>query len=155
MVHWEESVAIMRRLRDAYATATILRNMSELVMRQGDYPRAASLIWEGLSLSWDHGLTAITATNLRAAAGLAAVMGQPERSARLYGAIEPFCQVAGAPVPAPRLDPIAGGEAKVRAMLGTATFTAERQTGARYSPAEAMSEALDVLVRPAVAGRSR
>ncbi|MEJ7762367.1 MAG: tetratricopeptide repeat protein, partial [Thermomicrobiales bacterium] len=151
MVHWEEAIAIVRRLRDAYATATILWNMGELVVRQGDYPWAISLIREGLCLSWDHGLTTVTAANLRAAAGLAAVMGQPERSARLYGAIETFCQMVGTPVPDPHRDPIAGGEANVRAVLGTATFAAERRTGARYSPAEAMSEAMEVLVRPAVA----
>jgi hypothetical protein len=75
-------------------------------------------------------------------ASLAAVSGNYERAARLYGAAEAFCDTVGVACPDSRDDVIAHGELTARAALGDDTYAAALARGRRWSPDEAVAEAL-------------
>lgn len=138
----EDSLVIVRRLRDAYAIAADLYSLGVVITHVGDYSRAEATLRESLTVSREHRLDANVAGVLRALASLATAMGNPERAARLYGAVEAFCDTVGVAYPDPSDDVIADGELTARAVLGDAAFAAARAQGRGWSTDQAVAEAL-------------
>jgi hypothetical protein len=89
---YEESLVIFRAVGDKALTALGPHNLGGAALHQGDALRAAACFAEGLALSREIGSRLGSrygiAMNLAGMAGVAAAQGQPDRSARLFGATD-------------------------------------------------------------------
>ena len=127
-----EGLSSARSRGDTLCTYVAHYNLAQLAISRGDLGLAAAALEEGVGLS---GLTkdrANFAHFLDALSAVAALRGEPERSAVLIGATEESLQEVGAPVynfyaPDPSLKERASAEA--RAALGDAAFERLREQG--------------------------
>ena len=122
-----------------------------MAMDAGEPSRAAGFFRDGLAVAWDHRHPFGVAEALDGVAGVAAVLGQPERAARLLGAAEARREATDM-----ARTMIASIEherhvAATRAALGEAAFAAAYAGGRALPLEEAVAEALacaDLAVVP-------
>jgi tetratricopeptide (TPR) repeat protein len=101
----EETLALFQQAGDLRGIARELTDLGEIARREGDFAQATSLLTQALSQLWqirDRFSIAFVLENL---ASLADSQGNPERSARLFGAGEALRELIGMPLQAiDRLD---------------------------------------------------
>jgi hypothetical protein len=137
----EESAAISRHIGNVASLGTPLGFLAHIALRRGDSSEARGLFEESLRLhkGWHKwGL----AWRLEGLAGLAAMEGEPDRAARLYGAAEALLASVGAKLH--WIDRL-GYEAYVamaREQLGKAAFARAWAEGRAMTAEQAMAYAL-------------
>ena len=85
-----------RAQRIAWLEPNLLGHVAGAATDLGDYARAATLYPESLRLVWESGDRRLFAGVLAGFAGLVAACGQPERAARLCGAVAGLIEAVGA-----------------------------------------------------------
>jgi predicted ATPase/transcriptional regulator with XRE-family HTH domain len=96
----EESLALFQRTGDPRGIARQLMELGDFARREGDFVRATTLLTQALSQLWqirDQWSLTFVLDNL---ASLANAQGNPERSARLFGAAEYLREAIGMPLQA-------------------------------------------------------
>ena len=136
-----EGLSSARSRGDTLCTYVALYNLAQLAISRGDLGLAAATLEEGVGLSGHTKDRANLAHFLDALSAVAALRGEPERSAVLIGAAEESLREVGAPVynfyaPDPSLKERASAEA--RAALGDAAFERLRQQGRAVTFEEAV-----------------
>jgi DNA-binding CsgD family transcriptional regulator len=126
-------------------TATALSNLGGAVLHQGDARRAAAYFAEGLTLSRELGNRPDIAFNLAGMAGVAAAEGQPQRSARLFGAAEAVFDAIGLVLEPQDRAEYDRNAAVARAHLGADAFAAAWEAGRTMTIEQAIAEALEPL----------
>ncbi|CAA9386876.1 MAG: hypothetical protein AVDCRST_MAG22-319 [uncultured Rubrobacteraceae bacterium] len=127
---------------DTLCTYVALYNLAQLAISRGDLGLAVRTLEEGVGLSEHTRDRANLAHFLDALSAVAALRGEPERSAVLIGASEESLREVGAPVynfyaPDPTLKERAAAEA--RGALGDAAFERLREQGRAMTFEEAVS----------------
>ena len=127
-----EGLGSARSRGDTLCTYVALYNLAQLAISRGDLGLAARTLEEGVGLSGHTKDRANLAHFLDALSAVAALLGDPERSALLIGAAEESLREVGAPVynfyaPDPSLKERASSEA--RSALGDAAFGRLREQG--------------------------
>jgi non-specific serine/threonine protein kinase len=137
-----ETLGLARKLDDNWVLGWALTHAANVPFLQADYPRAAALYREGLAvLSRIRAIWGMDAC-LYGLAGVAGEQGQPERSARLFGAQEALRTALGTLPQYPSGTGPLGGLAKARAVLGDEIFDALAAEGQAMSLEEAVAYAL-------------
>jgi serine/threonine-protein kinase PknK len=85
--HAAEAVRRQRALGYSWALGDTLRILGDVALAQGDHAGAAAAYRESVELTHQHGDRRFLTNALSGVAAVAAVQGQAERAARLYGAI--------------------------------------------------------------------
>ncbi len=93
----QDCLTIYRRRMDKAGIAMVAGNLAVMVFRQGDYAAARSLVMESLELFRELGEMRGMASDLQLLGILAAIGGQPERAARILGAVEAIRETIGVP----------------------------------------------------------
>jgi hypothetical protein len=95
----DQSLSILRELRDNYVIAMVLGNLATLAFEQGDLTRAAELHRECLRVCVELENRQAIAGSLEGLASVLAAQQGRLQAARLYGAAEALREAAGAPLP--------------------------------------------------------
>jgi hypothetical protein len=139
-----ESVAIYREQGDPFGLATPLGYLGYLSLRQHDYVAARNYFGESLELMLQNGNPWMVAWRLEGFAGLAALQGQVERAARLFGATEAaLSAVHGTFDAVDRMD-YERHVAAARDQLGEEAFAAAWAEGRAMTLEQAVAYALEV-----------
>ena len=137
---FEESLAIMRELQHGNGTADALYDLGNVTYEQGDYQDARKMFEEAMAIRRERGDRRGVVSSL---AGLAAVLGNSVRAARIWGAAERIQTEIGAPFSPnerPRYD---ARVSAVRAALGDdAAFDHAWQEGRALTLEQAVELAL-------------
>jgi predicted ATPase len=143
---FEDALRRQRALGFTWGAVQSLRGLGDLARDRGDDGEALGRYRESLSLATDLGDRKYAADALAGIATIAAVRGQPERAARLLGAVEALRMLTGAAVfPADRA--VAGRAlAAIRAGLGNAAADAAQAAGRALALEEAVAEALALAI---------
>jgi non-specific serine/threonine protein kinase len=141
---YEEAQAIWRELGCSFELVCVTTNLGVTAQAQGDIARAAAQYRESLVLLETVGETWMIEELLAVVAALAAETGDRERAARLIGSTDRLLEAIGV-----ELAPFVRvfyerARSRVRHELGEDLFTAERETGQRWTRTQARSEAYDV-----------
>ena len=141
----DEALAIFRREGSPHGAGVVLSDQSAIAFKRGEYALAAKLWQERLGIAWN-------VWDLRWAleglAEIAAVRGEDERAARLFGALDALCERLGIAKRPPFMPGYAVGVEKVRSALGEAAFAAAWEEGRRLSPEAARAAAAEVAHAP-------
>jgi len=89
----EEALALGQKAEDDYTTILSRALGAVAALGLGDHHYARELCKEGVQLSWRQNMRRHTAVHLHVSASLASSLGQPIRSARLWGAAEALYEV--------------------------------------------------------------
>ncbi|MGH2616202.1 MAG: LuxR C-terminal-related transcriptional regulator, partial [Thermomicrobiales bacterium] len=119
-----------------------LYNLGQVAALRGDTRRGTDLFAEGLALLHDLGARRGQGHCLTGLATMAAILGQPERAARLFGAAEALLAAAGVTMEPVDLAVCEPHRNAVRAELGTEAFAAAWNAGAALPPPQAIADAL-------------
>jgi predicted ATPase/DNA-binding SARP family transcriptional activator len=138
----EERLVLSRELGDSGLLIHVLGRMGHLMRDEGDYARAHSLYQESLVLRRELGDRIALAQSLEDLAALAGRERQAERSIRLLGAAEAFCETLGARPPVAVPEEYERTVAEGRAALGEAAFAAAWAEGRAMSIEQAIEYAL-------------
>jgi hypothetical protein len=95
----------------------------------------------------EHGFDALAAVAIRNLGTLAAIAGEHDRAARLFGAADAFALATGVPAPRPGDDIAIDTEGPARRTLGDERFAAARRAGAALTAEAAVTEAMRVTIR--------
>jgi predicted ATPase/DNA-binding CsgD family transcriptional regulator len=144
-----ESLALSRELGDRRTMSLSLVSLGSLAGDQGDYAVARELFEEGLALCRESGYKYGTVWGLAGFARLAQAEGQPQRAARLLGALEALHERTGTrPQPRERAW-VERTRREARAQLDAAIFNAAWETGRQMPLDEAIAFALQKTAEPA------
>jgi DNA-binding CsgD family transcriptional regulator len=138
----------------AWLASLSLHQLGEVAAMRGRTAAAATYYAESLACS---GPLENLVCKLVATARLAAVGGQPQAAARLFGAAEALADIIGYARRPPEQGRLDRDAAIARAALGDASFKAARATGKALSTDQAVAEAravLTLLAAPAPPGTS-
>jgi tetratricopeptide (TPR) repeat protein len=138
----EERLAICRKLGNSDLLVHALGALGNLERGEGDYARARALYQESLCLRRELGSLFALAQSLEDMAVLAGRERQAERSIRLLGACEAFCETLGARLPVAVVEEYERTVAEGRAALGEAAFAAAWAEGRAMSLDAAAAYAL-------------
>jgi non-specific serine/threonine protein kinase len=136
-----ESTAVCDAEHVGWPTALNLSLMGEIAADQGELDRAETLGREGLRRAWDIGERRYFAGALAGLARTVAARGDPERGARLYGAVDAVLEATGANLPLTALLSFESARAAVRATLGEAGFAAAWGAGRAMPLPDVLAEA--------------
>jgi non-specific serine/threonine protein kinase len=139
---FEEAMDRFRRGGIAWGIPTSLHQLGEVAAMRGDTTAAAAYYAESLAGS---GARENLVGKLVATARLAAVDGQSEAAARLFGAAAALADSIGYVRRRPEQERLEGDAAVARAALGDAGFEAIWVTGRALRDEQAVAEALAVL----------
>jgi non-specific serine/threonine protein kinase len=139
---FRESLALFREVNDVRSTAAAILNLATLMYDRGDAGPAGGLFKESLSMlkRSEHRHDIIEC--LEGSAGVAAMLDQPRRGARLFGAAQAVREAIGSPVPPynrGRYDHILES---ISAQLDPKTLASELAKGKEMSQDEAIEYAL-------------
>jgi hypothetical protein len=148
-VRHEEALALARQAGRIDVEACQLGNLGNVARQQGDLIRATVLQRQALELRWALGQRRQIAITLEDLAGIAGVMGQARRAARLLGAATGLRETTDAPQPVPERAATEQAVARARAVLGEEVWAAAFRAGRALSLEEAIVGALE---RPAPDG---
>jgi predicted ATPase/class 3 adenylate cyclase len=142
--YYEEALTIVREMGDMLLLVSNLHNLGQVALRRGDPERAAALFREGLALARHAGTSGVYwAESVAGMAAVAAQHGQPERAARLLGAVRAAQDASGvqmAPVDQAAFD---GCVATARSRLNDGAFSAAWAEGNAMSLEQAVADALE------------
>ncbi len=145
---FEEALSVARETGDEPFIADALANLGTVALRVGDYPQSAALYQQSLALNGALANREGIAEDLAGLAAVASLLGQPERAARLCGAVEALREARNISLPPLRrteYDRTVGG---ILAHLDDAAF-AEAWAQGRAMPLEqAIEEALETKDEP-------
>lgn len=142
--YYGDSLALFRELNNRQRAGLVLQNLGHVVYHGGDYPRAKKLYEEALILEWSQMDRTGTAGALVWIARVAAMLGEPEKAARLLGAAEVVFEATGFHWHPADLPQYRENVENVLAALGEEAFTS------CWAEGRAMS--LDEIVEYALAG---
>jgi tetratricopeptide (TPR) repeat protein len=142
---YEEALALNRRQGTASNIAVNLLNVAMVAIGRGAADRARPILVEALAIADRIASKAAMRAALDVAAGLAVILGEWERAARLYGAADVRLErmkIQRETADEAFLAPLI---AKARGALGDAAFAAEDARGRALSDQEAMAQACSWL----------
>ncbi|MCC7371963.1 MAG: XRE family transcriptional regulator [Chloroflexi bacterium] len=148
----EESVRQFRALGDIRFGAVAETYLGIALLRLGERERSAVALKAGLEAMWAVGDRAYLLPSLTTLALVAALTGQPDRSARLLGGVEAVAEALGAtlaPVNRVTRDEVL---AVIRTHLDPSTLDVNREAGRALAIHQVMVEALAVADEAATAG---
>jgi predicted ATPase len=133
----------VRELRDSASIAEALRYLAVVVRQQGHYQAAMELLKESVVIGLDLEEEGLLISWVASSAGLIAAREQPERAARLFGAVEALLSARGI-----ILDPLERATydldvAMVRARLDEAVFAGAESCGRAMTLEQAIAYALE------------
>ncbi|MBM4421958.1 MAG: tetratricopeptide repeat protein [Chloroflexi bacterium] len=137
-----EAVRIAREIGHKHSASAALETLGSIALAQGDAAAAQQQFHDGLMLQYDLKDMRCISSLLRGCACLAAALKQPDRAARLLGAVEALWDGIGArPAPA---DHAAWEREAVaaRAQLDESTFNAARDEGRAMTMDQAIEFAM-------------
>jgi len=144
----EEALAVARATGDELFIAEALAQLGTVALHAGDSGQATALYQQSLTLIWTRGYRECIAEDLAGLAATARLLGQPERAARLFGAVEALREVSGIRLsPLPRADYDRAVEG-IRAHLDEATFAQAWEKGRAMPLEQAIAEALATQDEP-------
>jgi non-specific serine/threonine protein kinase len=141
--YYEEALGLYRELGDTRWIAGTLLNMGIAVFDQGDYCRAGQLHRESLPMFVALGDRQALPESLGGLAEVHWVLGQPQRAAQLFGAIETLREATGVPLADVYLPAHLRLLDEIRAQLGADAFAAARASGQTMTLEQAVALALD------------
>src|SRR6266568_6205067 len=123
--------------------ANALAHLGTVALRMGDYTQSAALYQQSLALNREQANRDGIVEDLAGLAEVASLLGQPERAARLLGAVEALREVSGI-----RLSPLRRAEYDrtvegIRAHLDQATFAQAWAQGRAMPLEQAIAYALE------------
>lgn len=139
----EESLEVFREADFKPGIVESLACLGLVACKQGDYAEAQALQKESLELSLTLGDKHSVAGSIEGCARLAAVGGEIERAAWLWGAAEGFREQIGAPLPPSRRIEYAQGLKAARGQMGEAAFKAAWNKGRKMTLQQALAYALE------------
>jgi predicted ATPase/DNA-binding SARP family transcriptional activator len=138
---YEESLALYHQLEHRGAAAIVLHNLGYVAQHQGSPQRALVCFAEALAEHITHGDRQNIGHCLGGIAGMAALLGQPEQAARLFGAADMlFLRIGTSIWPVDKVEYDSNLEA-VRARLGENAFAAAVAAGRALPLEQAIAEA--------------
>ena len=144
----EEALAVARATGDELFIAEALAQLGTVALHVGDSGQATALYQQSLTLIWTRGYRECIAEDLAGLAAASSLLGQPERAARLFGAVEALREVSGIRLsPLPRADYDRAVEG-IRAHLDEATFAQAWEKGRAMPLEQAIAEALATQDEP-------
>jgi non-specific serine/threonine protein kinase len=141
VARFAEGLPLIRASAGPYFLALNLVDAGRAWLGQGDVAQAQRLLAESLRLWRDLGRPDGVALAMSGLAEVAAVRGQPRRSARLLGAVETLR--ATAPAASRLLAPTERAVTAARDVMGAEAFAEAQAEGAALSPEQAIAEALE------------
>jgi len=138
----EEALALLRPLGDKWTLATLLFNLSDVLLWQGQPEQAAVASCEGLVLSQELADQRSMTWCLTGLANAAAARNQLQRAARLWGAVDAISQSIGSPVPSTVRASQDIHLPAVRQAMGDERFGAAWAEGRKMTPDEVVAYAL-------------
>ena len=138
----QESLALSREL-GIKAIHTVLIGLGYIAQRQGDGARARRCFAEALALCREFGDQRWLPLCLAGLAGVAGMVGQPLRAARLFGTAEALAELLDAPPTAIHQMEIDRNVAIARAQLDEATFAEAWAEGRTMTLELAIASALE------------
>ena len=139
---YEESLKMRRDLGDRQGIAYSLNNLGYLVLQQGDFALTQALLDESVARNHEMGDGWGIAFALDGFAGLAAVLGQSDRAARLFGATDALLESLDAPLPGFRRPAHDRYVTMTQNALGKRAFKAAWESGRGMLPEHAIEYAL-------------
>src|SRR6266568_3136931 len=144
----EEALAVARATGDELFIAEALAQLGTVALHVGDSGQATALYQQSLTLIWTRGYRECIAEDLAGLAAASSLLSQPERAARLFGAVEALREVSGIRLsPLPRADYDRAVEG-IRAHLDEATFAQAWEKGRAMPLEQAIAEALATQDEP-------
>jgi hypothetical protein len=137
---YEESLAILRKLKHPGMITAVLCNHARLLLGLGEEARARANLDEAFAVVSAHGLPGMHEHLLEVGAALAARRADPERAARLHGASLARLREGGAERESLDEAFLAPLMASARAALGAAAFDAAEHAGAALKREAALDE---------------
>jgi tetratricopeptide (TPR) repeat protein len=138
-----ESLALRRRVGERRGCVPMLTSQAEALLAQGDVARAHALSCEALTLACDLNYKQGVVWGIREVASTAAVAGQLERAARLWGAEEALREAAGLPIWPDERHMYEHALAAAHTQLDEATFAAAWAAGRAMPLEQAIDYALE------------
>jgi hypothetical protein len=138
----EQALALGQEAEDDYTTILSQALGAFTALGLGDCRRAGALCEEGIELAWRRNMRRHTAVHLHVSASLASSLGQPIRSARLWGAAEALYEgisTVFSPLERQLFDPYI---AAVRTQLDEAAWEAARAEGRAMTTEQAVAYVL-------------
>jgi hypothetical protein len=120
----------------------VLNSLGYIAQRQGDAAQAREFFTEALALCREIGAQRQLAFSLAGLAGVASLIGQSERAARLFGATEALAELRQEQPTAPHRIERERNVALARVQLDEATFAAAWAEGREMSLEQAIAYAL-------------
>ena len=139
----EESLALARQMIDDAGVAHALQNVGVNAIERGDLARAHQAFVEGLSLAQGLNASQDMIESLEGYATVAALQGETERAARLFGAASVARQRINIPVPAPDRPLYEKYLALARDRLDEQAWARAWDAGCRMTLDEAVADALN------------
>jgi DNA-binding CsgD family transcriptional regulator len=151
---FEEALTLFRRLGQSLHVPLVLHNLGQVAALRGDAHQGTEYVSEGLVLLRDLGDRRGEGFCLAGLATMAALLRQPKRAARLFGAAEALHAAAGVTMEWPDFDVYERQRAVTQGQLGIAAFTAAYYAGAALAPPQAIADGLAFAaeVRAAISG---
>ncbi len=140
----QESLVLYRELDSKLGSGRVLIHLGRALAERGEEGQALPLLRDALDLVQKAGNRWYLAEGLEAMATVAALVGDDERSARLWGAAEALRDVIGAPIPPGDRTRYQQGLVTLKSRLGEAAFAVAWTSGGSLSPDEAVTEAMAV-----------
>jgi len=142
-VIYTESLQLHQDVGNKPEIPRLLHNLGYVALRLGDTAQAQTHFWHSLDLFRELGIARGVAEGLAGLAAVAAIEGQPERAARLWGAAEALHETIGTPTwPADGIEHDRYQKI-VRTQLDERTFAAAWAAGRALTPEQVIAEALD------------
>src|SRR5262249_13055663 len=91
----EEALSVARETGDELLIAEALAQLGTVALHRGDARQATARYQQSLALIWTRGYREYIAEGLTGLAAAAGLLGQPERAACLFGAVEALREVSG------------------------------------------------------------
>ena len=133
--HFEEALTVARETEDEKYIADMLAHLGKVSLSVGDFPQSVALYQQSLALNRQQGNRDGIVEDLAGLAEVDSLLGQPERAARLFGAIEALREASSISLPPLRRAEYDRTVEGIRAHLDEATFAAAWREG-RTMPLE-------------------
>jgi hypothetical protein len=146
----DESLALCRRLGNAYSLSFVLKNLSEVAVVMGHFERAKLLLSESLELGCSLGSREAVGCALTGFAALAAAARRPTRAAHLFGAAEAIREAVGAPLSEMQRATYDRFLTLAQDQLGAMQWVAQVEFGRALTMEQAVECALETALQPIV-----
>ncbi|MBA2682381.1 MAG: hypothetical protein H0U76_28810 [Ktedonobacteraceae bacterium] len=146
-IRLEESLFLFRELHARDGIALALCALGDIGRRQDNLIRARALCTESVLLAREAGMNYAVGWNIIGLARITADEGQPEQSARLFGAAEPWLNASIEMYPTQRADYEQDIE-DVRVLLGEKVFDAAWAEGRSMMPEQVLTSQSQGMIDP-------